>query len=405
MIIYVGSVGNNKGFISGNGEGIYTLKLEDEKLKLTGTQESVNPSILCFNHDKTVLYCVNETNRFAGCNGSGGGISAFLVKENGKFMKRNDSISYGSKPSYITVSQDQKYLFVTNHGSHSTVTCHYIPDEEGRFVLQRGFDDASLAVFRINEDGSIGSLLDLKVFENHGYWCHGGGQSTSHLHCVKERNGLIFCANRGADEIEVLTMHEDHLKVLNIFQTRPAFAPRHIDLHPDKNLIYVANENYPCMNVYSYDPDGTIRELQMLETMPSSYYEKHPLPAFEKREADENEVNNCGMSDLTLAMPSDIHITKDGRFVYISNRRFKGIGSIATFRTQEDGTLEYVQTTELDCGDPRGFQIIDDQYLIIAECDQNTVSLYALDTDTGIPDQLLSKVHVNSPCSLLIKSY
>lgn len=401
MFIYIGSVGSNKGFISGSGEGIYTLSLQEKTMKKINVCSSMNPSVICLNKDKTILYCANETNRFTGLNGSGGGISAFgISKKDGSLTKINTSVSYGSKPSDLTVSDDGKYLFVTNHGSHSTVTCHYVQNEEGEFVLQRGFDDSSLAVFRINEDGSIGALTDLKVFDHHGYWCHGGGQSTSHLHCVKERKGLIFCANRGADEIEVLKLENDKLKVLNQFRTRPALAPRHIEFHPIKNIIYVVNENYPCLNVYSYEDDGNIKELQMEETMPHSYYEAHPIPAFSKKEADVDEINNCGMSDLTLAMPSDIHISKDGRFIYASNRRFKGTGSITTFACKADGTLKYVDTTELSCGDPRGFKIIDELHcLIIGECDANKVTLYEINQDTGVPAKILSSIQINSTSS------
>ncbi len=403
--LFAGSIGSSqgsqKGSLSGNGEGIYTLSFENNKLKKESVISSEQAGIICLNEKKTVLYAANEVKDFGGLNGSGGGVSAYRIQTDGTLTLINSSLSYGSRTSYVTVSTNQQYLLATNHGSHTTVTCHYVQDAQGNWVLQRGFDDSSLAVFKIREDGGIGDLCDLMVFDGHGYWCHGGGQSTSHLHCVKERNGLIFACNRGADEIEVLRLAENgKLQLLNRHHTKPALAPRHMVFHPHKNIIYVVNENYPCVSTYQYhETTGQLIELQTIETLPKDYYIEHPLPSFNKPEADPNEINTSGMSDFTLAMPSDIHITSNGQYLYVTNRRLKGTGSITTFRINEDHTLCYLETHALPGGDPRGFNLLNDTHLIIGLSDTNLVQVYVINPDTGMLTRLCCEERINSTAS------
>lgn len=413
MIIYAGSVGTpaalgkkgSKGSISGCGEGVYTLEWDGaSSLKVIDTSIADNAGIITKSSDGRFLYAANESKDFGGLNGSGGGVTAFAVDaETGKLTKLNDSVSYGARTSYVSVTESGKYLLATNHGSHSTVTCHVEQDEKGNWKIVRGFDDSTLAAFRLNEDGSIQGLSDLKKFEGHGYWCHGGGQSTSHLHSVKVRKDLIFCGNRGADLVEVVRLNEEDgtLHVLNRYHTKPGYAPRHSDFHPTQDLLYVVNENYPCLTVYWFDPeDGSMRELQTVQSMPDEYYAVYPVPNHTKDEADPDEKNTCGMADRRRVMPSDIHVSHDGKHVYVSNRCFMSEGSIASYKVLDDGTLQYLGVTMLGGKDPRGFNITpDDRYLIVSIMEQNLVRIYELDEETGMPDKVIAEAQVNSAAS------
>jgi len=403
-IVYAGSVGTpgKKASVTGCGEGVYTICLEDLSFVKYEAVPSENAGIICMSRDRKYIYAANETRNFGGLNGDGGGISAYRIDDEGKLVLINQSLSFGSRPSYVSVTDDNRYLLVSNHGSHSSVVCRYVPDGKGGFVLQRGFDDSSIALFSLAENGAIERLLDLKVFEGHGYWCHGGGQSTSHLHSVKVRGNLVFACNRGTDEIEVLRIGNDRLVTLNRFPARKGYAPRHCVFHPQKNILYVCNENYPSLSVFSFDTEGNIKEMQLQGTMDQEYYDDHPLPVFTKDCADREEKNTSAMGDRTSYMPADIHITSDGRFLYVSNRHFSGMGNIACFRITEEGTTEYIMNREVCGKDPRGFQIMDDRYLICGILDQNKVQIFPIDPDTGRLHEAVSEFDLPSPASFVL---
>lgn len=408
-ILYAGSISAGKGkpaaSVIGSGEGIYTLKLDPDiqLLKLAGTA-CENSGIITEWNGK-YLYAANETKDFTGLNGSGGGVSAFRIEADGSLTFLNDSVSYGARTSYVSVSESGKYLLASNHGSHSTVTCHYVQDENGKWILQRGFDDSSIAVFRLKEDGSIGELSDLKVFRGSGYWCHGGGQSTSHLHCVKIRKDLVIACNRGADAIEVMRLDEETgtLTVLERVLTKPGLAPRHAVFHPLKNLLYVVNENYPCVSVFEIDEvTGHLSERQTAKVMAEEYYTERPLPAFTKRHADEDEKNTSGFGDRSAVMCSDIHISADGKFLYTSNRRFSSKGSLTVFAVNEDGTIANRQVYELDGKDPRGFNINKENTLLfVSLLDRNLIEILELDEEGRITGKK-AELEISSPGSILI---
>lgn len=405
QIIFAGSVNaGSKASVSGQGEGIYSLLLsEDGSLTRISSIPSRNSGIIT-SYGNRYIYAANEEKDFGGLNGSGGGVSAYRIEADGSLTFLNSSISYGSRTSYVSVSESGRYLLAANHGSHTTVTCSYEQDESGSWVLRRGFDDSSVAVFAIREDGSIGQLTDLKVFKGSGYWCHGGGQSTVHFHCVKIRGSLICAMSRGSDEIVLFHLNEADGKLEDPkrIRTRYGYAPRHAVFHPFKDCLYVVNENYPSVSVYQIDEENTdLSEIQLIGTMDEAYYNDRPLPFFTKPHADKEEVNTSAFGDRGAAMCSDIHISPDGRHVYVSNRRFSSSGSLSVFDVQKDGALSLVQVFPLEGKDPRGFNI--DQnctFLIIGLLDQNLAQVFGLDENGRITEKI-SELRIGSPSSFI----
>lgn len=399
-MIYVGTVSGN-GSVKGDGKGIYTLSQSDGCLEIVDCLESDNSGIIKMSKDGKAIYAANESKSFGGINGSGGGITACRIMDDGRLEKINDSISYGSRTAYVEPTSDNRYLLVANHGSHTTVTCSYGQNAKGEWELKRGFDDSSVALFSLRDDGGIGDLLDLVVFRNKGYWCHGGGQSTSHIHCVKAKDDLVFACNRGADEIEVLRIDRkaNKLVLLDSFHVRNGYAPRYLEFHPYDSIIYVANENYPSVSVYRYDGGGKLTELQMLGTMPEEYYIDRPLPRFDNPHADPEEKSTSGFVDRGAAMPSDIHISQDGRFLYVSNRGPQG--NIAVFGVNQDHTLSSHGHIFVDSKDPRGFALNRD-LLYVGLLDRNTVQVFLLDKESGLVSKHLYDYGLPAPSSFVI---
>ena len=389
MYIYAGSITESTGSLKGSGKGITVFSFDGEHLQKLQEVEDVQPSILKVYGDR--LYCTNEVKDFTGLNGSGGGVSAYAVnKTDGTIQKISQSISYGSRPSYVVKSDDGKHLFVTNHGSHTTVTCHYIKNNLGQFVLERQFDDSSVVMFAVQKDGSIGNLQDLQVIHGSGYWCHGGGQSTSHLHCVKTQGEYIYTCNRGKDTIEVFTYKNNRLLLIQEYQCPYGYAPRHMEILG--KYAFVLYENYPAVSLFQLK-QGKLYALDISITMPKTYYDVYPLPHFDKPHADKEEINTCGMADKRRAMPSDIHVFKE--YVYVSNRCFSSFGTISLLKMEKE-KLAYTASYTLPGKDPRGFAVSKDgNYLFVALCDTGKIYVYALDPLTK---EIVKEVdHIDCP--------
>ena len=81
--------------LQGQGKGIYSFVFDPEAGTLTPhivTENVRNPSYLCFNRDRTFLYCVNEYKEYEGK--PSGGVSAFRIDQ------KTGGLTYlNSKPS------------------------------------------------------------------------------------------------------------------------------------------------------------------------------------------------------------------------------------------------------------------------------------------------------------------
>lgn len=101
----------------------------------------------------------------------------------------------------------------------------------------------------------------------------------------------------------------------------PGSGPRHMVFSADGAIAWVANEVGDSITTWQVgEPEGTLVELQTLSTLP---------------EGTSGNGNTC----------ADVHVTPDGRFVYVSNR---GHDTMAGFAVQPDGTLAFVSHTDTE---------------------------------------------------------
>jgi 6-phosphogluconolactonase len=79
---------------------------------------------------------------------------------------------------------------------------------------------------------------------------------------------------------------------------------------------------------------------------------------------------------------ADIHISKDGKFLYASNR---GHNSIVIFKVnEENGSLNLVGFEPVKGGNPRNFSLSpDNKFLLVANRDTNNIVSFQRDEFTG----------------------
>ena len=96
---------------------------------------------------------------------------------------------------------------------------------------------------------------------------------------------------------------------------------------------------------------------------------------------------------------ADIHLSKDERFLYGSNR---GENSIVVFkRNKLDGTIEKIQTAPVHGDWPRNFTIDPTgKFVLVANQKSNNISVFSIDLASGILT-FLHDVKLPSPVCLL----
>lgn len=133
-------------------------------------------------------------------------------------------------------------------------------------------------------------------------------------------------------------------------------GPRHFEVHPDNPSLFVSNEHDSTVGHWHLGPDGQLGPcLGSVSTLP------HPWGL----------ANTC----------AQIRLTKDGRFLYVSNR---GHNSLALFEVdRQSGNLRRQgwQSTE---SIPRAFGIsADDKFLFCAGLATGCMTIYEICRRTG----------------------
>jgi 6-phosphogluconolactonase len=138
--------------------------------------------------------------------------------------------------------------------------------------------------------------------------------------------------------------------------TKRNAGPRHLALHAPTRRLYVLNERDGTVDTLSIDPaSGALTPVASVSMLPAGYHET-PTAA-------------------------DIHTTRDGRFLYASERTASFITVFAVDAASGRLTpIEWVQTE----ASPRGFAIDPhDRFVLVAGQFSGRISVYAIDPASG----------------------
>jgi len=96
---------------------------------------------------------------------------------------------------------------------------------------------------------------------------------------------------------------------------------------------------------------------------------------------------------------ADIHLSKDEKFLYGSNR---GENSIVVFkRNTSNGNLQKIQSISVEGNWPRNFTLAPNgKFLLVANQKSKNISVYSLNKSTGVLQFLYSKDFPTPVCLL-----
>jgi len=342
--LIVGSFTNKDG---DNGMSVFDFNSRNGELKLMSESDvGPNPSYFCFSKKDSLFYVNNEVMQFRGT--FGGGLSTFKFDlETPKFKKLNEILVPYGGPCFISMSSDNRYLFIAN----------YI--------------NGSVVVVKLNENRIPESITDTILFMKEE-------PDASHAHMILEDPTAthVYVTDLGLDRIVAYDFDREEGRLIplenGITSVPKGSGPRHFVFNKDGSKLYVINELGSKMMVFNVVKGEGLSLMQTLPTTSEGY------------EMD----NYC----------ADVHMSSDGQFLYGSNR---GENTIVTFRIKPDGTLSLVGHSSCGGDWPRNF-VIDPtgKYILVGNQKSDFISVLRIDKRTGLPSETINKVPVKSPVCL-----
>jgi len=330
-------------------KGLYIFDLDRENgiFKLvSGSDAGANPSYFCISKTKGIIYAANEVEEFNGVKG-GGVTSLSFDAKTGVASKIGELAVPNGGPAYIAISSGDDYLFLANYSG------------------------GSVAVVKLNEKGIPVSVTDSIVYK-------GGEGTVSHAHMISSdpSGKRIYVTDLGLDRILIYDFDALNGKLMpipnGIAELPKGSGPRHFVFSTDGSRLYVINELNSTITFFNVNLNGELKQIQTVSTLREGFKGK--------------------------SFCADIHIGKNGEFLYGSNR---GENTIVVFRIGSDGMLTL--SGHASCGGewPRNF-VIDPsgKYILVGNQNSGNISMFTIDEKTGIPSGTGKDYKITAPVCL-----
>ncbi len=328
------------------GLGLHELDTESGEVRLVKMlDETTSFNASCFDAARDVLYidneCVTLPEHFAG---GGGRVFAYAVdRETGALKELSCARSLCPNPAWPQPDPTGNYLLLANHSGFNAVT-RVVRKPDGDFDYEIVYDDATLNLYRLKEDGSIGNLVDVVKHEARVP----GRPLHSHPHCIVPVPGknLYAVADKGESNVRLYTLDYEREKLIPVGEPLPlpaGSAPRYIVFHPTLPLFYVNQERNMNVVCVRYDEGGALELAGSVSVLP------------------EGTVQPEGV----LYEQQGFLIHPDGKHLYSV---LNGPNAVAVFALDEAGMPSLLANVPVDGVWPRGAAFSPDGGLLIVSC-------------------------------------
>lgn len=315
-------------------EGIYIYRFNADNgtAKPVSHIKTSNPSYLTISNDERFVYSVNEN----GKNGNGGEVTSFSFdKKNGRLSYVNTQSSGGDHPCYIEMDKTGKWVFAGNYSS------------------------GNLAVFPVRKGGGLSSADTL--IQHTGQGINEQRQKGPHVHCtvLSPNNKWLLVPDLGIDKTMIYRFDAGTGKLSTGKQkyiaSDPGAGPRHFVFHPNNKVGYLIEELSGTVAAHKFK-QGRFKRIQRVSTLVEG--------------------------DSSFAGSADLHISRDGKFLYASNRG--NINNIAIFSLNNKGKLNLIGHQPTLGNTPRHFNFDPTgTYLLVCNQNSNEIVIFKRDINTG----------------------
>lgn len=335
-------------YTKADSEGVYQVTLDIDQSKITDVTPVAkldNPTYVTLSNDNNFLYAVSKE-------GDQGGVTAFSIDQTtGELKKLNSLAQAGSPPCHVSVKKDNSIVVTANYHTKQVVS------------------------YLTNPDGSLKQVADIAEHEGSGPHER---QEKPHIHYAgfSPDEKYVLAIDLGSDEM--ITYAIDKLGKLtkeHVFKAPAGSGPRHLVFAPNGEYAYVMTELSSEVLTLKYNAEtGEFSQLQRIKAIPETF----------------KDVNDG----------SAIHMTADGKFVYVGNR---GHNSVAVFKVDPaSNQLEFIEWTPTEGDWPRDFVLSPDEQLLIAS-NQNSGTLTVFKRDQESGKLTLEQTDVKAPEVVCVK--
>lgn len=346
------------------GIGVYELDPETGTLSLIKKAEGAVSFNATFLDERLgLLYAMNEVDTLGDKLSSGGGrVFVFRVdRETGCLTKLGCTPTWCPNPCFMTLDGEKRYAVVSNHGGHSAVT-KIVQDVHGAYHVCLERDDTCVELFALNEDGTLGTLLDVVRHEPGG---RDGAPGRPHCAVMSPDGTLFAVCDKGNHTVRMYAIDRKRGKLY--LKSAPqryesAISPRYCVFHPTKPYFYHNNEQSLEFYAYRYDEDGRLALIQHCSTVPTWY-----------------------KSGSTREEQQGLCIHPNGRFLYDVVR---GPNVVCVFEIDEaTGAVTKLQSLPVKDGWPRGCGITPDgRFLVVCGLEGGRAFVFSVGEDGRLTD-------------------
>jgi 6-phosphogluconolactonase len=242
-------------------------------------------------------------------------------------------------------------------------------DRTGRYLLASSYNAGKIAVFGINEDGSLApEALDRHDTAEHAHsiWVAPSNRFVYVPHTAPPNAVYQFKLEAGTGKLTPVTPEKLVMDTIE--------GPRHMAFHTELDIAYSVNENGSSVTAFSLNTaTGVLSPLQTISTLP----------------ADFDGDNTC----------ADIVVHPSGQYLYATNRGHDSVASYTIDRSSGKLTSTGNTATEKT---PRAFALTPDgAFLIAAGQSSGRLATYRVNEGSGQLEPLDTIEVGKNPCWVL----
>ena len=342
---YVGSYS-----YTGKAKGITVFDVDVEKgiFKERCEMEVDNSSYIIASSDGKTLYSIADE-----------GIVSFRILENGSLARLNSAPIRGMRGCHLCTDQEDKYVFVS------------------------GYHDGKSTVLKLNQDGSVGHIVD-GVFDK-GYGSVAERNFRPHVTCTRRTpdGKYVLSVDNGIDQVKIYRFNEKDQKLFQVDALRCDLesAPRHFRFSKDGRFMYLMYELKNVIDVYTYETGDRAPVIEKIQTISTT------------------STRNPGNLTAACAM----RLSWDQKYIYCTNA---GENTVSIYRRDEEtGLLTMLCCLPISGEYPKDVAIFpDSRHIASINHDSGTITFFNVDYEKGLLVMSGRSIPVNEPnCYAIVK--
>lgn len=351
-------------YTAGSSQGIYRMQFDSATGQIDAKPLQVvkteNPSWLTLSKDQKRLFVVNE-------NGPGqtdpvGRVSSYAIDPKTHALSLINQVqSLGNEPTHSSLSADAKHLFVSNYS---------VMEDPG----------GTLAVLPVDGDGQLKPVVQMSGHP--ASRVNPERQASNHVHStVSSPDGrYVFSNDLGADKVFIYQYDPKTNPHLPLTPAKTASValpagsgPRHLLFSADGKHAWLTMEMSAQVAVFDYN-DGVLTQTQLVDLA-----------------AGQPTSDKAGAA---------LHASADGKFLYVSNRGTAN--QLLVFSIDPaSGQLKELQKRSVEGDHPREFALDPSgKFVLIANQKSNQIVVVERDAKTGLLGKTVQKLPIDAPSDL-----